>query len=152
MMQPDAATLSQLEQVLRGTLAADTATRRAATTHLEQAESTPGFSIVVLTLAQNGATDPVVRLAAVTLFKNFVRRNWKNDEDCIISEGDKTAIKANLVNLMSSVPPLVQRQARSSPREITLTHSSRTRLRSPGLVCVPCLFFAAATAARSSRT
>lgn len=36
----------------------------------------------------------------------------EDDGDVAIPESDRTTIKGNLVNLMSAVPPLIQRQVR----------------------------------------
>jgi exportin-2 (importin alpha re-exporter) len=76
----------------------------------------PGHPLQVLQiLAGNDPnTDSSVRQAASVLFKNFVKKNWNVDaetEDLIpISQEERNLIKSNLVQLMSTAPPLIQSQ------------------------------------------
>jgi hypothetical protein len=47
-----------------------------ATEWLEKAEQSPGFSVLLLRVAQDSQTHLSVRQAAAICFKNLVKRNW----------------------------------------------------------------------------
>ncbi len=48
----------------------------AATKFLESTALTPGFSILILQLADNAAVEASVRLQAATFFKNHIKAYW----------------------------------------------------------------------------
>ncbi|KEP50401.1 putative importin-alpha export receptor [Rhizoctonia solani 123E] len=77
------------------------ATRLVAEKQLDESSKQPGFLSHLLTLPLNKSNPPEVRTAASIYFKNTVKRRWSPDEeDFPISEGDKNAVRAELVPAM----------------------------------------------------
>ncbi|KAJ3343061.1 importin-alpha export receptor [Gonapodya sp. JEL0774] len=86
---------------------------------LVQAETTPGFGPCLLTIVGGGGEvpgglqfDANVRQAAALYFKNFVKKNWRQDESVAdrIVASDRAAIKSNIVRLMTVVATPLQLQ------------------------------------------
>lgn len=75
---------------------------------------------VLRLIANADGAPPAVRQAAAVHFKNLVKHGWdesKDDEDrkgIRISQPDRDTIKSNLVELMCTVPPIIQAQISES--------------------------------------
>uniref|UniRef100_A0A3B3I7D8 Exportin-2 n=1 Tax=Oryzias latipes TaxID=8090 RepID=A0A3B3I7D8_ORYLA len=110
-MELNDANLQSLTEVLRKTLDPDPNARRPAEKFLESVEGNQNYSLLLLTLLEK-SQDNVIRVCAAVMFKNYIKRNWRivEDEPNKISEADRTAIKANIVNLMLSSPEQIQKQ------------------------------------------
>lgn len=120
-MQASPETLQLLSNYLTSTVSPDAATRRAAEESLRQAEKQPGFLILVLELVKSEGVDMLVRQAGGVYFKNVVKRLWSGEEvswvvlgfcnvgpiadqqETQIQEGDRAAIKAQIVPIMISL-------------------------------------------------
>ncbi|MGH0145719.1 UNVERIFIED_CONTAM: hypothetical protein FKN15_024670 [Acipenser sinensis] len=78
---------------------------------LESVEGNQNYPILLLTLLEK-LQDNVIRVCAAVMFKNYIKRNWRivEDEPNKICDIDRTAIKANIVNLMLSSPEQIQKQ------------------------------------------
>lgn len=103
--------LQTLTEYLKQTLDPDPAVRRPAEKFLESVEGNQNYSLLLLYLLEK-SQDNVIRICAAITFKNFVKRNWRvvEDEPNRVSDQDRTAIKANIVNLMLSSPEQIQKQ------------------------------------------
>uniref|UniRef100_A0A8C9SDI2 Exportin-2 n=1 Tax=Scleropages formosus TaxID=113540 RepID=A0A8C9SDI2_SCLFO len=110
-MEINDANLQSLTEVLRKTLDPDPTVRRPAEKFLESVEGNQNYPILLLTLLEK-SQDNVIRVCAAVTFKNYIKRNWRivEDEPNKISEADRSAIKANIVNLMLSSPEQIQKQ------------------------------------------
>ncbi|CAE7209613.1 unnamed protein product [Rhizoctonia solani] len=76
-------------------------TRLAAEKQLDESSRQPGFLSHLLSLPLDKTNAPEVRTAASIYFKNTVKRRWSPDEeDFPINEGDKNAVRAELVPAM----------------------------------------------------
>uniref|UniRef100_A0A8C2DYI6 Exportin-2 n=1 Tax=Cyprinus carpio TaxID=7962 RepID=A0A8C2DYI6_CYPCA len=103
--------LQTLTEYLQKTLSPDPAVRRPAEKFLESVEGNQNYPILLLTLLEK-SQDEVIRVCAAVTFKNYIKRNWRivEDEPNKISDPDRTAIKANIVNLMLTSPEQIQKQ------------------------------------------
>jgi exportin-2 (importin alpha re-exporter) len=56
--------------------------------------------------------DMTLRTAGVVTFKNYIKRNWKVDEDAVdkIHHSDRETVKQFIINLMLKAPESIQRQ------------------------------------------
>uniref|UniRef100_A0A7N5ZWM5 Importin N-terminal domain-containing protein n=1 Tax=Anabas testudineus TaxID=64144 RepID=A0A7N5ZWM5_ANATE len=110
-MELNDANLQTLTEFLRKTLDPDPAVRRPAEKFLESVEGNQNYPLLLLTLLEK-SQDNVIRVCAAVTFKNYIKRNWRivEDEPNKISDADRTAIKANIVNLMLSSPEQIQKQ------------------------------------------
>ncbi|KAF8468906.1 Cse1-domain-containing protein [Kalaharituber pfeilii] len=90
------------------------ATSKQAEASLRSLESTPGFSLTLLNIVASNAQDSQgmeTRLAAALFFKNFIRRNWTDEDgNYRVPANDVIAIKREIVGLMISVPYSLQVQ------------------------------------------
>jgi exportin-2 (importin alpha re-exporter) len=78
---------------------------------IAQEQTKPGFSLVLLQIVASNAAPSTVRLASALYFKNFIKRNWVNEEGVHQLPADEVAaIKRELIGLMVSVPPNLQSQ------------------------------------------
>ncbi|AQK63426.1 Exportin-2 [Zea mays] len=97
-------------------LSPDTAARRGAEQSIASAASSPGFALALLGLAASPRHDLQARLAASVHFKNLLRRRWpKPDADADadvdhLPASDCAIIKAHLLQLLLTTPPLIQAQ------------------------------------------
>uniref|UniRef100_A0A3Q2FGW3 Exportin-2 n=1 Tax=Cyprinodon variegatus TaxID=28743 RepID=A0A3Q2FGW3_CYPVA len=103
--------LQTLTEYLRKTLNPDPTVRRPAEKFLESVEGNQNYPLLLLTLLEK-SQDNVIRVCAAVTFKNYIKRNWRivEDEPNKISDADRTAIKANIINLMLSSPEQIQKQ------------------------------------------
>lgn len=58
--------------------------RKQAEQQLQQAESQPGFLLVLLQLVAQESAPNEIRLAAAVLLKNNIRKNWVGSESTIV--------------------------------------------------------------------
>uniref|UniRef100_A0A668U0J5 Exportin-2 n=1 Tax=Oreochromis aureus TaxID=47969 RepID=A0A668U0J5_OREAU len=110
-MELNDANLQTLTEFLRKTLDPDPTVRRPAEKFLESVEGNQNYPLLLLTLLEK-SQDTVIRVCAAVTFKNYIKRNWRivEDEPNKISDPDRTAVKANIVNLMLSSPEQIQKQ------------------------------------------
>uniref|UniRef100_A0A671U2Y1 Exportin-2 n=1 Tax=Sparus aurata TaxID=8175 RepID=A0A671U2Y1_SPAAU len=109
-MELNDANLQTLTEFLRKTLDPDPTVRRPAEKFLESVEGNQNYPLLLLTLLEK-SQDNVIRVCAAVTFKNYIKRNWRiEDEPNKVSDPDRTAIKANIVNLMLSSPEQIQKQ------------------------------------------
>uniref|UniRef100_A0A8C9XK83 Exportin-2 n=1 Tax=Sander lucioperca TaxID=283035 RepID=A0A8C9XK83_SANLU len=110
-MELNDANLQTLTEFLRKTLDPDPTVRRPAEKFLESVEGNQNYPLFLLTLLEK-CQDNVIRVCAAVTFKNYIKRNWRivEDEPNKVSDPDRTAIKANIINLMLSSPEQIQKQ------------------------------------------
>ncbi|KAF2168070.1 hypothetical protein M409DRAFT_21516 [Zasmidium cellare ATCC 36951] len=78
---------------------------------LKAEETKPGFSLALLQITATESHPLQTRLASSLFFKNFVRRNWTNqDGEHLLPANEVTTIKHELIGLMVKVPPSLQAQ------------------------------------------
>ncbi|CAI2184411.1 17659_t:CDS:10 [Funneliformis geosporum] len=68
------------------------------------------FPIAVMQLVTRENTDQSVRFAASLLFKNYIRRNWAQEDEIKLTPEIRTVIKESLVDILISVPSNIQIQ------------------------------------------
>ncbi|KZM24630.1 protein export from nucleus [Ascochyta rabiei] len=79
-----------------------------AITH-EQAK--PNFSLSLLHIVATDSAPATIRLASALYFKNFIKRNWVDEDgNYKLPQDEVAAIKRELLGLMVSVPPSLQAQ------------------------------------------
>lgn len=78
---------------------------------LRQEEVKPGFSLQLLQITASTSYPYNTRLASALLFKNFIRRNWTDEDgNYKLQLEEVTTIKSELISLMISVPAGIQSQ------------------------------------------
>jgi len=78
---------------------------------LRQEEAKPGFSLALLQIVAADSYANTTRLASALFFKNFIRRNWTDEDgNYKLPENEVSAIKSELIGLMIRVPPSIQTQ------------------------------------------
>jgi exportin-2 (importin alpha re-exporter) len=78
---------------------------------LRQAEKQPGFASVLLEIVASTSIEVPTRQAASLFFKNYVKRNWDEDEEgAKIATADRQLVKDNIVAFMTQMPPALQVQ------------------------------------------
>ncbi|KAI9813783.1 MAG: importin-alpha export receptor [Pycnora praestabilis] len=78
---------------------------------IHQEEKKPGFSLSLLQIVASDSYPNTTRLASSLLFKNFIKRNWTDEEgNYKLPQNEVVAIKQELIGLMISVPPAIQSQ------------------------------------------
>ncbi|KAF4553980.1 Importin alpha re-exporter-like protein [Elsinoe fawcettii] len=78
---------------------------------IKQEESVQGFSLALLQIVASDSQPQTTRLASALFFKNFIRRNWTDEDGNYKLPGDEVAtIKKELIGLMIAVPPSLQIQ------------------------------------------
>lgn len=83
----------------------------AAENALRQEEQKPGFSLQLLQITASQSASSQIRLASALCFKNFIKRNWTNEDGNYKLPLDEVAtIKRELITLMISMPPSIQAQ------------------------------------------
>ncbi|KAI7823046.1 Cse1-domain-containing protein [Gamsiella multidivaricata] len=87
---------------------------------LNKLQQSQNFGQLVLQLVATKSFDVNIRFAASLLFKNFVRRNWMNDDDgdSRISTVDRDAIKSRIVDLMTISEARIQLQLSDAVTQI----------------------------------
>ncbi|KAF9198134.1 importin-alpha export receptor [Haplosporangium sp. Z 27] len=112
------ASMQALAAYLQKTL--DPTTRKEAEGFLGKLQESQNFGQLVLQLIATKSFDMHVRFAASLLFKNFIRRNWVNDDDVgnKISVADRDAIKSRIVDLMTISEARIQLQLSDAVTQI----------------------------------
>ncbi|PGH09936.1 hypothetical protein AJ79_05552 [Helicocarpus griseus UAMH5409] len=101
--------LTAISQLLEASL--DPRQNKQAEATLRQEEAKPGFSICLLQITASASTPYNTRLASALCFKNFIKRNWTNEDGNYKLPLDEVAtIKRELISLMISVPAGIQTQ------------------------------------------
>ncbi|EEH33570.1 importin alpha re-exporter [Paracoccidioides lutzii Pb01] len=101
--------LAALSQLLEASL--DPRQYKQAEATLRQEETKPGFSILLLQITASSSTPYNTRLASALCFKNFIKRNWTDEDGNYKLPLDEVAtIKRELISLMISVPAGIQTQ------------------------------------------
>ncbi|KAJ5127652.1 CAS/CSE C-terminal [Penicillium atrosanguineum] len=78
---------------------------------LRQEEQKPGFSLQLLHITASPSSPNHIRLASALCFKNFIKRNWTNEDgNYKLPLEEVTTIKRELISLMISMPPGIQSQ------------------------------------------
>ncbi|KAF7194299.1 Importin alpha re-exporter [Pseudocercospora fuligena] len=84
---------------------------RQAERSLKAEETKPGFSLALLQIVAADTFPQQTRLASALFFKNFVRRNWVDEDGRHkLPDNEVTTIKSELIGLMVRVPPSIQAQ------------------------------------------
>ena len=82
-----------------------------AETTLRQEEQKPGFSLQLLHITASQDVPYNTRLASALCFKNFIKRNWTDEDGThILAQDEVETLKRELISLMISVPPGIQSQ------------------------------------------
>ncbi|KAG7357222.1 Cse1 family protein [Nitzschia inconspicua] len=108
--------MSDLVSLLADTLSYNDVNRQRAEGLLGEAAKQRGFLITLLQLIETPTVDDGIKQSAAVYFKNTLKAAWdtsKDEEDrkgIFISDGDRTDIKENLVELMCTAKPLIQSQ------------------------------------------
>ena len=82
-----------------------------AETALKQEESKPTFSLALLQIVAGDKFSQPTRLASALFFKNFIKRNWIDENGShVLPQQEVATIKSELIGLMVKVPPSIQAQ------------------------------------------
>ncbi|KAL1987176.1 hypothetical protein VTN96DRAFT_4782 [Rasamsonia emersonii] len=104
-----AADLGAVAQLLDASL--DPRQNKQAELALRQEEKKPGFSLSLLQITASANYPYNTRLASALCFKNFIKRNWTDEDGNYKLAADEVAtIKRELISLMISVPAGIQTQ------------------------------------------
>ncbi|KJX96984.1 chromosome segregation protein Cse1 [Zymoseptoria brevis] len=104
-----AASLQSVADLLSASL--DPRHNRQAEQALKESETKPGFSLSLLQIVAADTFPLNTRLASALFFKNFVRRNWTNENgEHVLPANEVDTIKSELIGLMVKVPPAIQAQ------------------------------------------
>lgn len=78
---------------------------------LRTEEQKPGFSLQLLHITATQTAPHTTRLASALFFKNFIKRNWTDEDGNYKLPADEVlTIKRELISLMISCPPAIQSQ------------------------------------------
>ncbi|OQE21646.1 hypothetical protein PENSTE_c011G09365 [Penicillium steckii] len=78
---------------------------------LRQEEQKPNFSLQLLQITASASHPYNIRLASALCFKNFIKRNWTNEDgNYKLPEAEVATIKRELITLMISMPAGIQTQ------------------------------------------
>jgi len=78
---------------------------------LKAEELQPGFSLALLEIVATDSFPQNTRLASALFFKNFIRRNWTDEDgNHKLPSNEVETIKRELIGLMVKVPPSIQAQ------------------------------------------
>ncbi|XP_076182593.1 chromosome segregation 1 [Ptiloglossa arizonensis] len=104
--------LLTLSEYLKHTLSPDINVRRPAEKFLESVEVNQNYPLLLLHLVDKSEINITIRIAGAVAFKNYVKRNWKVEEDSVdrIHTQDREAIKKLIVDLMLHSPDSIQKQ------------------------------------------
>jgi len=108
--------IQAMANYLQQTMSPDREVRKPAEEFLKSVEVQQGYPVLLLTLLSREGVDLAIKVAASITFKNFIKRNWKVDEDTgdRIHASDRDTIKTHVVNLMLSSPQAIQKQLSNS--------------------------------------
>ena len=79
---------------------------------MQSIESNQNYPLLLLNLVDRDNIDLNLRVAGAVTFKNYVKRNWKIEEDTPnkIHQTDRETVKQLIITLMLKAPELIQRQ------------------------------------------
>lgn len=78
---------------------------------INQEQAKPGFSLSLLHIVASDSIPQTTRLASALYFKNFIKRNWVDEDgNYKLPQDEVVAIKRELIGLMVSVPANLQSQ------------------------------------------
>ncbi|PLB41138.1 putative chromosome segregation protein Cse1 [Aspergillus candidus] len=104
-----AGNLGAVAQLLEASL--DPRQNKQAEITLRQEEKKPGFSLALLQITASASYPYNTRLASALAFKNFIKRNWTDEDgNYKLPLDEVTTIKQELISLMISVPAGIQTQ------------------------------------------
>ncbi|KAL6707040.1 importin-alpha export receptor [Coniothyrium glycines] len=104
-----AADLAHLSQLLQASL--DPRQSKQAEAALAREQAKPGFALSLLQIVAADAHPQTTRLSAALYFKNFIKRNWVDEDGHYkLPQDEVVAIKREVIGLMVSVPPSLQAQ------------------------------------------
>jgi len=115
-MEANEQNLTAMANYLGQTMSPDREVRKGAEEFLRSVEGQQGYPILLLTLLNKENVDISIKIAASITFKNFIKRNWKVDEDVgdRVHASDRDTIKTHVVNLMLTSPAAIQKQLSNS--------------------------------------
>ncbi|CAH0391298.1 unnamed protein product [Bemisia tabaci] len=105
--------MMSLSNYLQQTLSVDINVRRPAEKFLESVEGNQNYPLLLLHVVDKQTVDMTIRIAGAVAFKNYIKRNWKVEEDGRgdrIHAMDRKAIKGLIINLMLHSPGPIQKQ------------------------------------------
>ncbi|KAK5165310.1 hypothetical protein LTR04_001408 [Oleoguttula sp. CCFEE 6159] len=104
-----ASDLVAISQLLQASL--DPRQNKQAEAAIKQEETKPGFSVALLRIVATDSYPGTTRLASALFFKNFIKRNWTDEEgNYKLPQNEVVAIKQELIGLMIAVPSTIQSQ------------------------------------------
>lgn len=78
---------------------------------LRRAERSTQFSLILLQIASDGSYSYATRLAGALCFKNYIKRNWVDEDgNHKLPPDEVAAVKQEIVGIMISVPSKIQSQ------------------------------------------
>ena len=111
-MEINDANISLIVNYLQQTLSPMVNVRRPAEKYLDSLESNQNYPTLLLRLIDKTEINQVIRMSAAVTFKNYVKRNWKCDDESInkISENERNVVKSFIIGLMLKSDEVIQRQ------------------------------------------
>ncbi|KAK4986391.1 importin-alpha export receptor [Elasticomyces elasticus] len=104
-----AGNVSETSRLLEASL--DPRQQKRAEQAIKAQESQPGFSLALLQIVASDANPFTTRLASALYFKNFIKRNWTDEDgNYKLPQDEVIAIKRELIGLMIAVPIALQSQ------------------------------------------
>ncbi|PYI10777.1 Cse1-domain-containing protein [Aspergillus sclerotiicarbonarius CBS 121057] len=101
--------LGAVAQLLEASL--DPRQNKQAELALRQEEKKPGYSLQLLQIPASASYPYNTRLASALCFKNFIKRNWTDEDgNYKLQQEEVATIKRELISLMISVPTGIQTQ------------------------------------------
>ncbi|KAI4275776.1 MAG: hypothetical protein LQ337_002966 [Flavoplaca oasis] len=101
--------LQSLAMTLEASL--DPTQNKQAETVLLQEQKKPGFTLLLLRIVASDTYGSTARLASALYFKNFIRRNWTDENgNYKLPQQEVVSIKQELIGLMINVPANIQYQ------------------------------------------
>lgn len=87
------------------------ANRSVAELTLRDAGKSPGFLQILLEVVANPSIELPTRHAGALFFKNEVKQRWSDEVSTnVVPEADKIAIKSHIIQVMTTIPPNLQKQ------------------------------------------
>jgi len=102
----------QLATYLQQTLSPDAGVRKPAEDFLKSVEVNQNYPVLLLSLLSREDGDINIKVAGAITFKNYVKRNWKVEEDGPdkIHQQDRDSVKTLIIDLMLKSPVPIQKQ------------------------------------------
>lgn len=113
-MEVNPETIQAMVSYLQQTMSSDANVRRPAEKYLESVEVNQNYPMVLLSLIDDDNVDIITRISGAITFKNYIKRNWTEDDGKRISEPDRMAIKNTIISVMLKREEQIQRQLSDS--------------------------------------